>query len=125
MGKQCPFCQRELKDSAKYCLGCGRQIDQLEGPEGTAALTDLKFCYGSFPLQRKMECYLCADLERCARHSDAERMRSLQTQIEALTDRLESLGGALASLHGTMVDGFNKTLDGLSVVASCVRNIPR
>jgi hypothetical protein len=110
MSKLCPYCKKELKDDARFCIGCGRQLGGESVDVASTALSDLKVCYGTFPASR-MECYLCADEEKCASCTNAEQVSELISKINALMDSLDQS-------NAIMVEGFNNLLEILRLLNS-------
>lgn len=94
--KSCPFCQKELKEGARFCLNCGRQVGGEAPAEAAAAITDLKECFGAYP-SSKMECYLCADEAKCSTHTRAQQTAAL---LKSLGDLQAALGGVRQDVAG-------------------------
>lgn len=97
MSKQCPYCQKELKDEARFCIGCGRQLGGETTDVASTALSDLKGCYGSFP-NSKMECYLCADEGKCSAFTSALQDNALREQVQELSEQFSQLSQLVSQM---------------------------
>jgi hypothetical protein len=123
MPKPCPFCQRVLKDDARFCLGCGRQVGGEVPVEEAAALTDLKECFGAFPAS-KMECYLCADEAKCSAYTRAQQEAALLKSLGDVQGKLAEVGQELAAIRGAVQSGFEQTRRDLAEISSNLERSP-
>lgn len=107
---QCPFCSKQIKEDARFCLGCGRQLggDVAEGPT-SGAISDLKECFGSFPVA-KIDCYLCADEQKCSNFASSVKQNAILSEL----GKIDSLNTALTTM--------NKSLDNMAAYMRSVDN---
>ena len=108
MAINCPFCQKELKDGAKFCTGCGRQIGGEVEAGPASAVSDLKCCYGSYPHSNHVECYLCADEPKCFNLTSARNFAQLGSLLEALSRQLEAIHDRMAETRYAVAEGFKE-----------------
>ncbi len=98
--EQCPYCGKGIKESDRFCLGCGRQltVDTVEKSQG-GGISDLKQCFGSFPVS-KIDCYLCADGQKCANYA----LNTRQAEILNRFGTLDNMHAALVNMAKILTD---------------------
>lgn len=109
MAIQCPYCNKELKDGARFCTGCGRQLGGESTDVAATALSDLKQCYGSFPTS-KMDCYLCADEGKCSSFTTAQRLATLEEAVQAVQGSMAQLNDSLVTVNDNVVSQFDRAI---------------
>lgn len=112
---QCPYCSKNIKDGARFCLSCGRQLD-VEVVEGlkSGGISDLKQCFGSFPVA-KVDCYLCADEQKCANFAMSSRQQDILSKLAKIDD----IHAVLPEIHDTLknISSFLRNMDKNIVMA--------
>ena len=119
MSIQCPYCNKELKDGARFCTGCGRQLGGESTDVAATALSDLKQCYGSFPTS-KMDCYLCADEGKCASFTNAQRLANLEEALHASTTQLHN---GLVTFNDNVMNQFDRAISLIDLMNSNICKI--
>ena len=118
---QCPYCSKDIKDGARFCLGCGRQLDVevAEGPK-SGGISDLKQCFGSFPVT-KIDCYLCADEQKCSNFAVSTRQHDILSKL----DKIENLHAALSEMNDTLknMSAYLRSMD--NNIASMTSSLKR
>ncbi len=95
---QCPYCNNPIQDGTRFCLSCGRQLDiGITEEIKSGGISDLKKCFGSFPI-REIDCYLCADEQKCASFSASKKQDEILSKLE----RIDDLGDILSKIKVTL-----------------------
>lgn len=109
----CPFCGEELREGSRQCAACRRECT----PEELAAGSRLKECYGSFPAS-KVECYLCADEQKCSRIS----LVNTQTQILGWMQAIDSTNRLLFSINDR-IDEVLPTIEAMNASLQVIHEV--
>lgn len=119
--RQCPYCNKQIGENARFCLGCGRQLDVdiAEGPQ-SGGISDLKKCFGSYPISQ-LECYLCADEQKCSNFAASTKQGRILNEL----DKLGGLQSALSKINESIqnMNSYLRSID--KNIATMGNNIRR